>query len=59
MPIISSYEGAIDCFKTMTKEDGLAGSYKGLGALMLQYGIHFMILGFTKSVIRKLLNEFR
>ncbi|CAG7835682.1 unnamed protein product, partial [Allacma fusca] len=38
-PIITSYNGVLDCVRTTVEEEGFSGLYKGFGALILQYGL--------------------
>ncbi|CAI9731277.1 Hypothetical predicted protein [Octopus vulgaris] len=44
IPINTKYEGVIDCFKSIFFEEGVFGFYKGVGALILQYALHALIL---------------
>jgi len=44
VPLCTSYEGVSDCFKTIQREEGIAGLYKGFGALCLQYFVQFLIV---------------
>lgn len=55
LPIISNYEGTVDCFNTIIREEGLAGAYKGFGSLVLQYSVHFALICLTKSILKKIL----
>jgi len=52
-PIISDYESTSDCFSTIIKEEGRLGLFKGMGALILQYSIHYSILRITKYCLTK------
>ncbi|KRZ28663.1 Solute carrier family 25 member 46 [Trichinella pseudospiralis] len=40
MPIMTRYEGVIDCIRTIKLDEGIGGFYKGFGALVLQYMLH-------------------
>lgn len=51
LPILTSYQGAVDCFHTIVAEEGRAGLYKGFGALVLQFIAHAAVIRITKSII--------
>ncbi|XP_053211404.1 mitochondrial outer membrane protein SLC25A46-like [Panonychus citri] len=55
LPVISAYEGARECFQTIVKEETTLGLYKGFGALVLQYSLHFMFLNLARSICRKII----
>ena len=57
VPINTRYDGFIDCFTSILKEEGLQGLYRGMGALMLQYAIHALILRMAKLLFEKLSQE--
>ena len=57
IPIITRYEGALDCFRSIITEEGISGFYKGFGALILQYGLHVIILRLAKFVFDTLSNR--
>ena len=59
VPIITRYEGVTDCFISIIREEGVAGLYKGFGALTLQYGIHMALLRMTHWIFRRLSREMR
>ena len=54
LPILTRYEGVADCFSTILQEEGFSGLFKGVGAMMLQYGVHFLIIKFSSKVISEL-----
>ncbi|XP_074650437.1 mitochondrial outer membrane protein SLC25A46-like [Tubulanus polymorphus] len=58
IPINTSYEGAIDCFKSILINEGMLGFYKGFGALVIQYTLHVVILKLTKFLFELLTDEF-
>lgn len=51
LPILTSYEGAIDCYKTTVASEGVAGLYKGFGATILQFAAHLALIKLTKWVV--------
>ena len=54
IPIITRYEGMVDCFKTIVAEEGIGGLYKGFGALILQYLLHMGFLKLAKLAFDKI-----
>lgn len=44
VPLCTSYDGIKDCFYGIHRKEGIAGFYKGFGALCLQYFVRFLIL---------------
>ncbi|GFN80653.1 solute carrier family 25 member 46-like [Plakobranchus ocellatus] len=57
VPINTRYDGFIDCFTSILKEEGLQGLYRGMGALVLQYATHALILRLAKLLFEKLSQE--
>lgn len=57
MPIITRYEGAVDCAHQIISTEGIGGLYKGFGALVLQYGLHIGILKLTKFILERVSEE--
>merc|ERR1712018_622798 len=55
VPIITRYEGFVDCFYSIITEEGFSGLFKGFGALMLQYAIQIAILRFSFLSIKEVL----
>jgi len=53
IPILTRYEGVSDCFSTILREEGVRGLFKGFGALMLQYTVHFLIIKFSSQIISR------
>jgi len=51
VPILTRYEGVADCFSTILQEEGFSGLFKGFGAMILQYGVHFLIIKFSSQII--------
>lgn len=50
-PILSRYEGLADCFSTILQEEGFSGLFKGFGAVILQYTVHFLIIKFSSKMV--------
>ena len=51
-PILSNYQGFFDCKKAILQDETNLGFYKGLGSMLLQFSIQFLIIKITKSVIK-------
>lgn len=59
LPVISKYEGIIDCFHTIVSEEGASGLYKGFGALLLDYALQLLILKIAKITCQEAEKIFR
>ncbi|CAH4022684.1 solute carrier family 25 member 46 [Pieris brassicae] len=55
-PILTGYEGFIDCYNTTITKEGFGGLYKGFGALVLQLAAHLAIIKFTTLVVSEMSN---
>lgn len=53
-PLLTGYSSAVDCYRTIISTEGPFGLYKGFGALVLQFAVHFMVLRATKWVLTEL-----
>uniref|UniRef100_T1JFS1 Solute carrier family 25 member 46 n=1 Tax=Strigamia maritima TaxID=126957 RepID=T1JFS1_STRMM len=54
IPLITRYDGVVDCFNGVIRDEGVSGLYKGFGALLLQFAIRLSILRLTKFIYREL-----
>ncbi|KAG5673885.1 hypothetical protein PVAND_003891 [Polypedilum vanderplanki] len=54
VPILTSYEGAFDCYVTTIQSEGFGGLYKGFGALMLQFAAHLAVIKLSKWVFNQI-----
>lgn len=54
VPIMTSYEGAIDCYKTTIATEGISGLYKGFGAMILQFAAHVAVIKLTKWIVTQI-----
>lgn len=43
LPVLTNYDGFSDCYQSILRFEGNLGLYKGLGAIILQYSIHYML----------------
>lgn len=55
LPSISNYEGVFDCYDAIDMTEGKSGFYKGVGFVILQFGIELIALQLLKPVIKKFL----
>ncbi|BES87855.1 Solute carrier family 25 member [Nesidiocoris tenuis] len=49
--ILTSYEGMMDCYHTTVAQEGSVGLFKGFGALIVQFTVHYAVLKLTKFVL--------
>lgn len=54
-PVISDHDGFLECYKSVIVEETTSGLFKGFGALVLQYLVHFAFLKLSRAVIDQLL----
>lgn len=55
-PILTGYEGFMDCYNTTIAREGISGLYKGFGALVLQLVAHISIIKLTTIVVTEITN---
>lgn len=53
-PILTSYSGIRDCYRTTLQEEGIPGFYKGFGALVLQFAAHVAVIKLAKVMLTEL-----
>jgi len=58
VPILTRYEGVSDCFSTILHDEGISGLFKGFGAVLLQYSLHFLIIKFSSKIISQVAQVF-
>lgn len=51
---MTSYEGAIDCYRTTLATEGISGLYKGFGAMILQFAAHVAVIKLTKWIVTQI-----
>ncbi|KAH8322389.1 hypothetical protein KR074_012598, partial [Drosophila pseudoananassae] len=54
VPILTNYQGAIDCYQSTIFSEGFCGLYKGIGAMILQFVSHLAVLKLSKWIVRKI-----
>ncbi|KAE8749764.1 hypothetical protein FOCC_FOCC003504 [Frankliniella occidentalis] len=53
-PILTSYSGIRDCYRTTIQQEGVPGLYKGFGALVLQFAAHVAVIKLAKVMLTEL-----
>lgn len=53
VPLCTNYDGMLDCFRSIWRDEGFGGFYKGFGALLIQLFIHWLILKLTQFVYKE------
>lgn len=53
IPILTNYEGFIDCYRTTITQEGITGLYKGFGALVLQFFAHVAVIKIGRWIIAR------
>ncbi|CAG9808379.1 unnamed protein product [Chironomus riparius] len=54
VPILTSYEGAFDCYVQTIHSEGFGGLYKGFGSMMLQFAAHLAVIKLSKWIINQI-----
>nr|XP_014094565.1 solute carrier family 25 member 46 [Bactrocera oleae] len=54
VPILTNYQGAIDCYRTTVAAEGFSGLYKGFGSIVLQFAAHIAVIKLTKWVVTQI-----
>lgn len=54
VPILTSYEGAIDCYVSTVSSEGFGGLYKGFGSMILQFAAHVAVIKLSKWIINQI-----
>ena len=50
VPLCTNYANMMDCVKTIRREEGYAGFFKGFGALILQYILQCTIVKLARPI---------
>lgn len=58
VPLSTNYVGMMDCFRTIWREEGILGFYRGFGALIVQCVLYFLVLKITKFIYIQLSQDF-
>lgn len=59
MPILTNYQGPLDCYESCLSKEGVLGLYKGFGALILQYTAHVAVVYLTRLLLTELTMRLR
>lgn len=54
VPILTNYEGAVDCYLNAVASEGFVGLYKGFGAMILQFAAHLAVIKISKWIINQI-----
>ncbi|XP_019532938.1 mitochondrial outer membrane protein SLC25A46 [Aedes albopictus] len=54
VPILTSYEGVVDCYRQTIATEGVSGLYKGFGAMLLQFAAHVAVIRLGKWIITQI-----
>nr|XP_046230120.1 solute carrier family 25 member 46 [Scatophagus argus]XP_046230121.1 solute carrier family 25 member 46 [Scatophagus argus] len=57
LPVNTQYDGFSDCLHAIRRKEGVAGFYRGFGALTAQYALHGALLAAARTLLRLLLLE--
>lgn len=53
LPVLTNYDGFSDCYQSILRFEGNLGLYKGLGAIILQYSLHFLMFRSLYYVLKE------
>ncbi|XP_053730039.1 mitochondrial outer membrane protein SLC25A46 [Synchiropus splendidus] len=56
LPVNTQYDGFSDCLASIRRKEGVAGLYRGIGAMAAQYTVHATLLGAAHALLRLLLH---
>lgn len=54
LPVLTNYDGFSDCYQSILRFEGNLGLYKGLGAIILQYSVHYVLYRSMYYVLREI-----
>lgn len=55
LPVNTQYDGFSDCLHSIRRKEGVAGFYRGFGALVTQYSLHGALLAAARTLLRVML----
>ncbi|AWP14776.1 putative solute carrier family 25 member 46 [Scophthalmus maximus] len=55
LPVNTQYDGFSECLHAIRRKEGMAGFYRGFGALVAQYALHGALLAAARTLLRLLL----
>lgn len=53
IPIMTNYDGFLDCYRTTIRTEGFGGLYKGFGAVILQFAAHLVVLKSAQWILKQ------
>ncbi|KAH8289545.1 hypothetical protein KR054_007119, partial [Drosophila jambulina] len=54
VPILTNYQGVVDCYQTTMVTEGVGGLYKGFGAMILQFVAHVAVIKLAKWIVNQI-----
>ncbi|XP_020802910.1 solute carrier family 25 member 46 isoform X2 [Drosophila serrata] len=54
VPILTNYQGFVDCYQTTMVTEGVGGLYKGFGAMILQFVAHVAVIKLAKWIVNQI-----
>uniref|UniRef100_A0A8D3DFP0 Solute carrier family 25 member 46 n=1 Tax=Scophthalmus maximus TaxID=52904 RepID=A0A8D3DFP0_SCOMX len=52
LPVNTQYDGFSECLHAIRRKEGMAGFYRGFGALVAQYALHGALLAAARTLLR-------
>lgn len=53
VPIMTNYDGFLDCYRSTIRVEGFSGLYKGFGAVILQFAAHIVVLKSAQWILKQ------
>lgn len=53
LPVLTNYDGFMDCYQSILRCEGNMGLFKGLGAIVLQYSVHYVLFRSLYYLLRE------
>jgi len=57
LPVLTNYDGFVDCHQSIMRFEGSMGLFKGLGAIILQYSIHFFLFRSLHYLLKEIQSQ--
>lgn len=54
LPVLTNYDSFLDCLQSIMRFEGKVGLFKGLGAILLQYSIHYLLFKTSYIIMKKI-----
>lgn len=53
LPVLTNYDGFSDCLQSIVRFEGTLGLFKGFGAILLQYSIHYLVFKSSYTLLKE------